>query len=77
MYPEGCLVAPDEAILIFFEKDPMNPIYEGYIGFWSVTGNSTKQFRYRKRTSKAKALVQWNHLVNQGWRAIEKTIQAA
>ncbi len=63
--------------LLSFEKDPMNPMYEGYMAFWFVTGVSSKQFSYRKRTSKAKALAQWNHLVEEGWRVVEEWAQAA
>jgi len=77
MYPEGWLIDPEGKSLLFFEKDPMNPQYEGYIGFWLVNGISSKQFRYRKRASKAKALAQWDNLVKQGWRIIEATEQAA
>ena len=63
--------------LLLFEKDSMNPMHEGYIGFWSVSGVAPKQFRFRKRTSRTKALDQWNHLIKNGWRVVEERQEAA
>ncbi|WP_320667389.1 DUF1651 domain-containing protein [Prochlorococcus sp. MIT 1307] len=77
MYPEGWLIAPGGRSLLFFEKDPMNPIHEGYIGLWVVDGVGSKQFRYKKRTYAAKALDQWSHLSKLGWRVVEERDQAA
>ena len=77
MYPEGWLMDPEGDNLIFFEKDPMNPKYEGYIGIWSVTGIGAKQFRYKKRASIAKAIARWSCLANQGWRVVEEVVKAA
>ncbi len=77
MYPEGWLMSPEGTSLLFFEKDPMNPLHEGFVGFWLVTGVNSKQFSYRKRTSKAKALAQWNHLAMQGWTVVAERDQAA
>ncbi len=77
MYPEGWLMDPQGRRFFYFEKDPMNPIYEGYIGLWFTTGDSSKEFKFRKRTSKTKALTQWTDLVNQGWIVIEDIEQAA
>ena len=77
MYPEGWLMDPEGKSLLCFEKDPMNPIHEGYIGFWLATGVNSKEFRYRKRTSKAKALAQWTDLSKEGWRLVQDIEQAA
>ena len=68
---------PEGKNLLFFEKDPMNPIHEGYIGFWLVTGVNSKEFRYKKRISKAKALAHWTNLAKSGWRVIEERQEAA
>ena len=77
MYPEGWLIDPAGKNLLFFEKDPMNPIHEGYIGYWLMTEVNFKQFRYRKRTSKIKAIEQWTHLLELGWRMVDEKEQAA
>ena len=77
MYPEGWLMDPKGKSLFYFEKDPMNPIHEGYIELWLVTGIRSKQFRYRKRTSKFKALIQWNNLLKEGWSLTEEIKIAA
>ena len=77
MYPEGWLMAPKGKNLLCFEKDPMNPFHEGYIGFWLVTGLNSKEFKYRKRASRAKALAEWTYLVKEGWKVLEKIDQAA
>ena len=61
MFPEGWLMEPEGKCLLFFEKDPMNPIHEGYIESFLVTGVHTKQLSYRKRTSKAKAIERASH----------------
>ncbi len=71
MYPEGWLIDPLGKSLLFFEKDPMNPMYEGYIGFWMREADCSKRFRYRKRSSKTKALAQWMRMLNEGWKIIE------
>ena len=67
MYPEGCLLAPDGKIFLSFEKDPLNPLNEGFIEFWSVSIDRSKTFIYKKRLAKNKALFQWNSLITQGW----------
>ena len=77
MYPEGWLMDPEGKSLLYFEKDPMNPMYEGYVGSWLISGDGFKQFRYRKRISKAQALAQWTHLSNQGWSLVRENEQAA
>ena len=77
MYPEGCLIDPKGKSILSFEKDPMNPIHEGYIEYWIMTEVNFKQFRYRKRTSKIKAIEQWTHLLEIGWRIVEEKEQAA
>ena len=77
MYPEGWLICPEGKNLLFFEQDPMNPINEGYIGFWLITGVNSKEFRYRKRMYKNKALIHWTHLTEGGWKVMEGEEQAA
>ncbi len=77
MYPEGYLIDPEGKNLLSFEKDSMNPINEGYIEFWLVTGINSKQFRYRKRTSTAQAIGEWNNLIRQHWRIVKEREQAA
>tara|TARA_B100001029_G_C14972409_1_gene401044 strand:+ start:449 stop:682 length:234 start_codon:yes stop_codon:yes gene_type:complete len=77
MFPDGWLMNPKGNILLFFEKDPLNPVNEGYIEFWVITGVSSKQFRYRKRTNYLKAVDQWTHLLNKGWKVLEETEQVA
>ena len=52
-------------------------MYEGYIESFLVTGVHTKQLSYRKRTSKAKALAEWNKLIGQGWRVVKDKEKAA
>ena len=77
MFPFGWLMHPKGKILLFFEKDPMNPMNEGYIEFWVITGVSSKQFRYRKRTTYLKAIDQWTDLINKGWKICEEIEQVA
>ncbi len=77
MYPEGWLIDPEGKRLLLFEKDPMNPMQEGYIGCWSIANNGDKEFRYRKRTSKAHALVIWTDMAKQDWKTVEVGEQAA
>ena len=77
MYPEGCLLAPDGKILFSFEKDPLNPSNEGFIEFWSVSGENSKKFRYRKRLGLIKALSQWKSLIKEGWKVFDELELAA
>ncbi len=77
MYPEGWLMDPEGKSLLFFEKDPMNPIHEGFIGLWLATGVNSREFRYRKRTSRTKAIAQWKDLAKEGWILVEEGEQAA
>tara|TARA_Y100001968_G_C19436500_1_gene760000 strand:- start:2053 stop:2292 length:240 start_codon:yes stop_codon:yes gene_type:complete len=71
MYPEGWLLDTKGETLLSFEKDSMNPMYEGYIAFWLITGVDSKEFKYRKRTSKDKAISEWNSLIKRGWQVLE------
>ena len=77
MYPEGWLIDPLGKSLLFFEKDPMNPINEGFVEYWSITGVGSKHFKYRKRASQSQALDKWAYLSKRGWRTIEEKDQAA
>ncbi len=72
MYPEGWLIDPEGKSLFYFEEDPMNPLHEGYIGLWILDELSSKNFRYRKRISRSKALTKWRKLHKQGWRIIQE-----
>ena len=77
MYPEGWLIDYKRKSLFSFEKDPMNPLNEGYIGFWIIDDANSKQFRYRTRALKSKALRQWMRLQKQGWQLFEVGENAA
>ena len=77
MYPEGWLIDSAGKNLLSFEKDPMNPRHEGFIGFWTITGINSKQFRYRKRTSRDKALSLLFNLPNKGWIELSEKENAA
>ena len=78
MYPNGILFSPEGRILLSFKQDTMNPMNEGFVELWLVMNNKSKQFRFRKRLSKIKALEQWNYLSNNGWTVInEETLLAA
>ena len=77
MYPEGWLLDPKGKSLLFFEQDPMNPIHEGYIESWLITSINSKEFRYKKRSSKGKALAKWDQLRKQGWILVEEKKEAA
>lgn len=78
MYPNGILFSPEGKILLSFKQDTMNPMNEGFVELWLVMSNKSKQFRFRKRLSKIKALEQWNYLSNNGWTVInEETLLAA
>ena len=77
MFPEGSLLDPKEAQLLSFKQDSMNPMNEGFIELWSVKSTTSKQFIFRKRLSKIKALDQWNYLSNHGWSVVEVQKQAA
>ena len=72
MFPEGCLLAPDGKVILSFEKDPINPLNEGFIEFWSVIHSNSKQFIYRKRISKVKALDKWTYLAENGWKVFDE-----
>ena len=77
MYPEGYLIDPEGKKLLSFKRDSMNPLNEGFVELWLVMGNSSKQFKFRKRLSKIKALKQWNALTNRGWEVREGHEKAA
>ena len=78
MYPDGILLSPEGKSLLSFKQDSMNPMNEGFVELWLVMSNTSKQFRFRKRLSKIKALEQWNYLSNNGWTVInEETLLAA
>ena len=77
MYPEGILLNPEGNNILSFKQDPMNPMNEGFIELWLVVNNATKQFRFRKRLSKIKALQQWNYLSEHGWTVLEEQELAA
>ena len=77
MYPEGWLIDFEGENLLFFEQDPMNPAYEGYIEFWLVTGINSKEFKYRRRSSTTNALAQWDRLTKEGWGVIKEKPKAA
>ena len=77
MYPEGYLIDPEGKKLLSFIRDSMNPVNEGFVELWLVMGNKYKQFKFRKRLSKIKALEQWRFLIKQGWKVIEEQEKAA
>ena len=77
MYPEGILIDPEGKNLLSFKKDSMNPMNEGFVELWLVIKNTSKQFRFRKRLSKKKAIDQWNYLSKNGWSVIEDQETAA
>ena len=77
MYPEGSLIDLEGKKVLSFKQDSMNPINEGFVELWIVTGHTSKQFRFSKRLSKSKAIEQWNYLSTHGWKVIEEQEQAA
>ena len=77
MYPQGYLLDPEGKNLLSFKRDSMNPMNEGFLELWSVSGTTSKQFRFRKRLSKGKARNQWNELMKHGWKVIEEQFEAA
>ena len=77
MYPEGSLLDPEGKILLSFKQDSMNPMNEGFVESWVVMSSTSKQFRFRKRLSKIKALEQWNYLAAHGWTVVEERKLAA
>tara|TARA_Y100001968_G_C19099492_1_gene591771 strand:+ start:271 stop:507 length:237 start_codon:yes stop_codon:yes gene_type:complete len=77
MYPEVCLLDQEGKNLLSFKRDSMNPMNEGFIELWSVMGNTSKQFIFRKRALKGKALDQLNALTKRGWKVIEQERQQA
>ena len=77
MYPEGILINQEGTKILSFKKDPMNPMNEGFIESWLVDSNNSKEFRFRKRLSKMKALEQWNYLSANGWAVLEEKELAA
>tara|TARA_B100000700_G_scaffold283609_1_gene336155 strand:+ start:2610 stop:2843 length:234 start_codon:yes stop_codon:yes gene_type:complete len=77
MYPEGILLDPEGKSLLSFKRDSLNPMNEGFIELWLIISNTSKQFRFRKRLSKIKALEQWNYLEKHGWTIIEEQEIAA
>ena len=72
MYPEGSLLDPKGKSLLSFKQDSMNPMNEGFLELWVVMSKASKQFRFRKRLSRLKALEQWNVLKKHGWTVIEE-----
>ena len=77
MYPEGSLLDIEGKNLLSFKQDSMNPMNEGFVELWLVTGNTSKQFIFRKRLSSPKAIEQWKNLVKHGWKVIEEEELAA
>ena len=77
MYPEGILLDPEGKSLLSFKQDSMNPRNEGFVESWLVMSSTSKQFRFRKRLSKIKALEQWNYLTSLGWTLLEERKLAA
>ena len=77
MYPEGALLDPEGKSLLSFKQDSMNPMYEGFLESWLVISPTSKQFRFRKRLSKIKALAHWNYLTSIGWTLLEERNLAA
>ena len=77
MYPELSFIDPEGKNLLSFKRDSMNPMNEGFVALWLVMGKTSKQFIYRKRLSKTKAVDQLNELAKHGWKVIEEEQQQA
>ena len=71
MYPEGCLINPEGKIIVVFEKDSSNPNQEGFIEFWEIIDNNSKQLTFKKRTNKRKGLSLRKTFIREGWKIIE------
>jgi len=67
MYPNSCLINSESDKIIVFEKDLNNPNNEGFIEFWEIVHKNTKQLKFKKRTTKNKAILLWNSLIKEGW----------
>ena len=76
MYPEGFLIDPEGTKLFSFKQDSLNPNNEGFIESWRLDATS-KQFIFRKRLSKSKALKHFDHLYDRGWKSFDPQQQAA
>lgn len=72
MYPNNCLINSEINKIIVFEKDINNPNNEGFIEFWEIVDLNKKQLKFKKRTTKDKALSLWNSLIKEGWEIVEK-----
>lgn len=77
MYPEGKLINNKENKLVVFEKDQKNPHNEGFIYFWELKDITNKEFIFKQRLSRAKALIKWDNLIREGWEKIKPSQIAA
>ena len=77
MYPEGTLINPSNNSLIVFEKDINNPDNEGFVCFWTITDQNSKQLVFKKRINKKKAFNKYNNLLREGWKSYKNNDLAA
>ena len=77
MYPEGAFINSSKDNLIVFEQDINNPENEGFVCFWNIKDDISRQLIFKKRLTKIKAIQKYNSLIKEGWKFYKETDQAA